>query len=210
MKGVYINLEQRTDRREHFETHVKNHAFFEGIERMPAIENKDGAIGCGLSHIKALRLCDKFDEPYVVIMEDDFTIIQEEHLDKFVCDFEKIKESTDWQIIVLTPRGITISGTAEMATADFKRIKENQTTTGYIVKKEMIPVLTHNIKEAIELQIKGADKNVSSIDQYWKRLQLEYPFYYYSHIYAGQLPGWSNIEQRWVDYNDRFRNQGFY
>lgn len=207
MKGIYINLESRKDRRDHFESEVKRHPFFAGIERMNAVENRDGAIGCGLSHIKALQL--DSDGPYIAIIEDDFMILDEKNMADFVEAFEKIKDIDDWKVIVLTPRGITMSdqnemGSNEMLKNGFKRIKENQTTTGYIVKKEMIPILRDNIREAILLQVKGEDKIVSSIDQFWKRLQIEYPFYYYSGIFAGQLPGWSNIENRFVDYNDRF------
>lgn len=213
MKGVYINLESRKDRRDHFETAVKNHPFFEGIERMNALENSDGAIGCGLSHIKGLQMFT--DESYIAIIEDDFMILDKKNLLDFTNAFEKIKDSNEWKVIVLTPRGITMPepnemGPNEMENAGFKRIKENQTTTGYIIKKDMIPILRDNIREAILLQMKGEDKNVASIDQFWKRLQLEHPFYYYSGIYAGQLPGWSNIENRMVDYNARFVMQNLY
>jgi GR25 family glycosyltransferase involved in LPS biosynthesis len=210
MKGIYINLEKRVDRREHFETNVKRHPFFSGIERMTAVEIDDGAIGCGLSHIKALLQYRGGEEPYVAIIEDDFMVFDETALSTFAVDFEKIKDSDSWKIIVLTPRGITVQESNDMTAANFLRIKENQTTTGYIVKREMIPVLCQNINEAIDLQSQGVNKNISSIDQYWKRLQLTYPFYYYSTVFAGQLPGWSDIEQRQVDYNDRFRNQRLY
>jgi hypothetical protein len=37
-----------------------------------------------------------------------------------------------------------------------------------------------------------------------------YPFYYYKDIFAGQLIGWSNIEKRYVDYNDRFIKQNLF
>ena len=33
---------------------------------------------------------------------------------------------------------------------------------------------------------------------------------YYKHIFAGQLPGHSDIEQRYVDYNRRFIEQPNY
>jgi GR25 family glycosyltransferase involved in LPS biosynthesis len=210
MKGVYINLDKRVDRKEHFEKNVKSQPIFSEIERMKAMENMDGAIGCGMSHIKALSLLKSADAPYVAVIEDDFMLFDEEALIKFIIDFNKIKDSHDWDIIVLTPRGITVPETNDMTAANFKRIRENQTTTGYIVKKSMIDILIINIKDAIRLQINGVDKNTSSIDQYWKRLQTSYRFYYYTDVFAGQLPGWSNIENRMVDYNDRFRNQRFF
>jgi GR25 family glycosyltransferase involved in LPS biosynthesis len=210
MKGVFINLRNRIDRRYHFENNVKKNSFFSEIQHMVAIESKDGSIGCGLSHIAALKKFESLDEPYVAIIEDDFMIFDNIHFSAFESSFEKIKNSPDWSIIVLTPRGKTYHGSLEMVSAGFNRIIENQTTTGYIVKKEMIPILIENLKESIVLQLKGEKKDICSIDQYWKKLQIKYPFYYFSQIYGGQLPGWSNIENRHVDYNQRFRIQNLY
>ena len=75
MKGVYINLDCRTDRRENFEDVKKQHPFFSSIERMSAIENTDGSIGCCLSHIKGLEMLSSTTEPYVAIIEDDFSFL---------------------------------------------------------------------------------------------------------------------------------------
>ena len=210
MEGVYINLLSREDRRKNFEIHVKSNAFFSNINRMPGIKSQDGSVGCGLSHIQALQLYQNTEHPYVAIIEDDFTILDKYELSNFINAFEKIKDLDEWKVIVLTPRGVTVPNTNNMTEAGFKRIRENQTTTGYVIKKDMIPILIENIKEAIHLQLLGGDKNICSIDQYWKRLQENYPFYYYSGIFAGQLPGWSDIEGREVNYNDRFLKQQFY
>jgi GR25 family glycosyltransferase involved in LPS biosynthesis len=209
MKGVYINLDDRKDRREHFENQIKKNPFFGNIERMKAIEHDDHALGCSLSHIAALSLYENTDEPFIGIFEDDFMILEgeEENLVKFIDDFEKIKESKDWYIIVLTPRGTTVKSSQEMEDANFKCIKDHQTATGYIVKKEFIEILRKNMEEAVSYQQEGVNKNYCATDQYWKRLQEEYPFYYYGKIFGGQLPGWSNIENQVVDYNDRFRKQ---
>ena len=224
MKGIYINLDYRVDRRNHMEREILGRDFFKGVERMSAIQHVDGAIGCGLSHVRALQQLykgadkgtDKGDkkgdkkDDCVIVLEDDFMVFDEEALAQFISDFVRIRENDSWNIICLTPRGKTGFETNEMTSAGFHRIYDNQTTTGYIVKKEMIPHLCKNLKEAIVLQMKGGDKNVCSIDQYWKRLQYDHPFYYYGKVFAGQLPGWSDIEGRLVDYNDRFRNQSFY
>jgi len=217
MKGIYINLDCRVDRREHFEKTILCRDFFKGVERMSAIQHADGAIGCGLSHVRALQQLYKGTDkgsdkgtPYVVVLEDDFMVFDEMAFSQFIVDFENIKEKDSWKIISLTPRGKTVLGTNEMTLCGFHRICEYQTTTGYIVKKEMIPYLCENLKEALVLQMKGGDKNIYSIDQYWKRLQDHHPFYYYGKVFAGQLPGWSDIESRFVDYNDRFRKQPFF
>ena len=145
--------------------------------------------------------------PYVSMIEDDFFIFDANNFSRFVTEFQNIQGLDDWDVIVLTPRGNTIEGTPNMGIAGFKKIIDNQTTTGYIIKTSFIPKLLENLNESIQLQQSGLEKNISSIDQYWKKLQLTSNFYYFADVFGGQLPSWSNIENRWVDYNERFRNQ---
>jgi len=204
LQGFYINLDSRKDRRDHFENVKKMHPFLGGIERMSAIEKNDGPLGCCFSHIKALTQCLTIDAPYIAIFEDDFTVLDDTIFRRFVDDFQKVKENDTWKVIVLTPRGSTVSGED---IGDFKRIIDHQTATGYIVKRESLSILINTLKESAKLQMQGVNKNISANDQYWKQMQHEYPFYYYKDIFAGQLIGWSNIEQRYVDYNDRFIKQ---
>jgi GR25 family glycosyltransferase involved in LPS biosynthesis len=207
MKGVYINLDFRTDRKEHFENLKKEYPFFSEIENMKATENKDGLLGCCISHIKALEYLSSSTESYVVIFEDDFCIFNSNNFYKFTLQFQNIKDIDDWDIIVLTPRGSTVSGSQSMELSGFKKIIDNQTATGYIIKTKFIPKLIETLNESLLLQQKGVEKNISANDQYWKKLQLTSRFYYFSEVFGGQLPSWSNIENRWVDYNQRFRNQ---
>ena len=54
MNGFYINLKKRTDRNQHFEEKVKSRTFFSNVKRMDAIKYSNGAIGCGMSHLKCL------------------------------------------------------------------------------------------------------------------------------------------------------------
>ena len=207
LHGHYINLTSREDRRNHFENIKRTYPSLSGIERMPAIENSDGSLGCCLSHIKALTLCQNTTLPYVAIFEDDFTILNPTAFQEFLIEFERIQTSESWKVIVLTPRGTTIH---REDIGPFKRIMDNQTTTGYIIKRELISVLIDNLKESARLQMEGVEKNISAIDQYWKRLQTTYPFYYYTDIFAGQLIGWSNIEGRNINYNERYIQQTMY
>jgi len=207
MKGFYINLDSRKDRKDHFEGLKTNYSFLSNIQRFTAIENKDGALGCCYSHINSLTLAMKFNEPYVAIFEDDFTIINNSYFLQFIDEFENIKDLDVWDVIVLTPRGNTVQ---DNTIPNFKRITNNQTTTGYIIKTHMLPILINILNESKQLQIQGVHKDISSIDQYWKQMQLQYSFYYYKNIFAGQLVGYSNIENRYVNYNDRFIKQNLF
>jgi hypothetical protein len=213
IQGYYINLDERVDRKTHFDNNIKSRDFFSNLQRIPAIKNTDGAIGCGLSHIKSLILSKNIiNASYVGVFEDDFCILNEQSCAEFIDAFSRISDSDEWDCILLTPRGDTQqNGASEFMMANgFKRITKSQTTTAYIIKKTVIDALQQNLKDAVANLIKGGDKNTYSIDQYWKRLQTEYRFYYYQDVFAGQLPGWSSIENRMTNYNDRFLKQPFF
>jgi GR25 family glycosyltransferase involved in LPS biosynthesis len=212
MKGYYINLEARIDRRSHFEKNILSIDFFKGIDRFHAIEHADGPVGCGLSHITALKkgLQEHGTDEYICIFEDDFMILHMDNMKQFIENFEYIKTSNVWNVIVLTPRGNTVESNPIMTQYGFKKIVDNQTATGYIVKTNFVPILIANLEQAVQNMLYGKNKDIYAIDQYWKELQKTHAFYYYSNIFGGQLSGWSNNENRHVDYNQRFIQQYLY
>ena len=71
----YINLESRTDRKEHFLKEIKKLCIDEcKIIRIDAVKHSNGALGCTKSHIKALDLF--MANPLwdtCMVFEDDFT-----------------------------------------------------------------------------------------------------------------------------------------
>lgn len=212
LHGYYINLDERRDRREHFEKNIRSVPFFSSIERMRAVKHSDGAIGCGMSHINALLLAKQNyrDDSYIAVLEDDFCLLDVEACAEFIASFSKICDSEDWDCLILTPRGKTMTTNNHITRCGFKHIIESQTTTGYIVKMTMVDALIENLKTAVEKLLRGGDRNIYSIDQYWKKLQTRYRWYYYQSIFAGQLPGWSNIENRMTNYNERFIKQSLF
>lgn len=212
IKGFYINLDERVDRMQHFENIKTKYGFFKNVERMSAIKNSNGAIGCGMSHIKALTTileCSDtntgYHDDYFMICEDDLCILNDNNYDKFVNDFENMKDK-NWDVIVITPRGDKMQDVTPPY-HNFYRIHNNQTSTGYIIKKTFIPILISNLKESVTGLVEGGNPNTYAIDQWWKQLQDKYIFCYYKYIYAGQLVGYSNIENKHVDYNERFLRQ---
>tara|TARA_Y100001938_G_C7925260_1_gene346563 strand:- start:365 stop:766 length:402 start_codon:yes stop_codon:yes gene_type:complete len=133
-------------------------------------------------------------------------MLNENHFLNFAKDFETIKNDKKWDIIVLTPRG----DTQDEKIGKFKRINNNQTTTGYIIRTHMLQILIDNLKDGLELLYKGIHPDICALDQYWKKLQDKYNFYYYSDIFAGQLVDYSDIQKINVNYNDRFIHQSQY
>jgi len=204
LEGYYINLSHRTDRKEHMEQLKQTYTFFKNIERMEAVVNKRGIIGCSLSHIKCLNELLKRNKECYLIMEDDFCILNEDNFNGFIREFDKIKNDTNWDVITLTPRGDTI---VKNYNQGFHKIINNQTATGYIVKHNFIKRLLEVYKQGVEQLMRDEDPNKWVNDQCWKPLQLESNFIYYENIYGGQLPCYSDLEKRVVDYNERFLQQ---
>jgi hypothetical protein len=206
LKGFYINLDERVDRMKHFENVKVTYEKIKNIKRLSAIKNSNGAIGCGASHVEALtkllRYSDYNDDCFMVC-EDDLCILNDDHFNKFVKDFNNIKDEK-WDIIVMTPSGDKMPG---LPYHNFYRIHNNQTTTAYIIKKTFVPILISNFKESVTALINGGHPNTYAIDQWWKQLQNKYIFCYYKDIYAGQLVGYSSIENKHINYNERFLRQ---
>lgn len=215
LKGYYINLEERKDRYGHFEKLKNKYSFFKNIDRLSAICDENGAIGCGRSHITALNKCLEYKDvdpcDYMMVFEDDFCILNDTHYNDFVNHFENIRNEKDWDIIVLTPRGVlknaVVNIKSKMASNHFYEIVNNQTATGYIIKKSFIPILINTFEKSVEGLLKNLNPDNYAIDQYWKSLQDTHHFYYFKKIFAGQLVGYSTIEKRIVNYNERFISQ---
>ena len=203
MKGFYINLHQRKDRMDHIEHLKQTYPFFSNVERMNAFQHKRGDIGCGLSHIKCLKTLKKENEPYYMILEDDFQILNPVNFAEFEIQFDKIK-NLNWDVIVLTPRG---NKTQNNYYEHFHRINNHQTASGYIVKHHMLDILDDLFTNGVRQLLKNNDPNIWSIDQVWKPNQNEKVFLYYKDIFGGQVPGFSDIEKKVVDYNPRFLQQ---
>jgi len=204
MYGFYINLEHRIDRREHVENMKEQIPFFKDIHRMEAVLNIRGDIGCSMSHIKCLTELKKKKNDHYLIIEDDFFIFNIVNFNSFIKEFDKIKTDDDWDIITLTPRGDTKEKNYKN---NFHRIINNQTTTGYIIKHRFIDTLISVYKNGVINLLKNNSPGVFALDQCWKPLQLQSNFIYYSKIYGGQLPCYSDIENKVVDYNQRFLDQ---
>jgi glycosyl transferase family 25 len=214
IKGYYINLDSRLDRMNHMVDLKVKYPFFKNVERIQAISNQNGALGCALSHIMVLEKFLESKDDVFMVLEDDLCILNDTNYNNFIYYFDKIKDNPDWDIIVLTPRGdkreINNSNNNinlnmnYMNSNHFNLIKNNQTTTGYIVRRRFINILIENFKESVKGLICKSNPNIFALDQYWKRLQDKYNFYYFNNIFAGQLVGYSDIENKNVNYNDRF------
>ena len=103
-----------------------------------------------------------------MVLEDDFCILNEHNFHQFITEFEKIKDKDGWDMIVLTPRGITTTRDIE---CNFHRIIENQTATGYIIKHSFVKQLLPVYENSISKLENGGDPNKWALDSCWKPMQ---------------------------------------
>ena len=204
MDGFYINLKHDESRKNHMENLKNKYDFFKKIQREEAVYHKNGAVGCYLSHINCLKKLENIESDYFLILEDDFCILNENNFNEFIENFNSIKDNNNWSMIILTPRGSILKTNI---LNNFNRIKDNQTSTGYIIKKSFIKHLLQIFIVGVQKLAKGGNKYIYALDQYWKPVQLNTNFIYFNKIFAGQLEGYSNIEKKMINYNERFLNQ---
>jgi GR25 family glycosyltransferase involved in LPS biosynthesis len=159
---LYINLDERTDRREQAEKEFKRVGL--NAQRVQAVKRKPGALGCTLSHIKCLEMAKEKDWDHVMVCEDDILFAKDTDLVKKQFN-TVLNRHKDWDVIALGV-AITKGKYIDDSTA---RLEEAWCTTCYIVRKEYYDVLLYNFN----ISAKRLRKNIynSGIDYIWQSLQ---------------------------------------
>jgi GR25 family glycosyltransferase involved in LPS biosynthesis len=206
MKPYYINLDYRVDRKILVEREFSS-LDIEFI-RIPAIYNIDGLTGCIQSHIKVLEICDP-DAEYLWVCEDDIEfLVTKDELNTTIDKFMK----SDGDILCLAFNSRKHSKFSD----SFLRTIDNQTTSSYIVKRKFRSVLLHfwkSILNSIEtktvhpletiflkLDVHKEENSFYALDHAWKLLQKDYIFLITENRIARQRAGYSDIQQKSVNY----------
>jgi glycosyl transferase family 25 len=199
--AYYINLEHRTDRREQ----VENELSIMGInaQRFNAISNKNGAIGCTMSHLRLLENAIKNNYSHLLILEDDIQFLEPE---LFKQKFNRFLElhNNNWDVIIFSgnnvPPYIPVDETCI-------KVTRCQTTTGYLVNGHYLKTLRNNIKEGLEKLIKNPQNHFFfAIDKYWFCLQQLDNWYLIIPMNVVQREGYSDIEKRITNYKNIMRD----
>lgn len=188
---LYINLDERIDRRNETIQELY-HVGFTNPQRLPAIKFTPGAVGCSLSHIKALEYAQQQNWDHVLICEDDVmfgdaTMFQE-RMDCF------LQLHDDWDVLLLggnIKKGLYIDSCSA-------RVFHTSCTTAYLVRREYYDVLLHNFKEGARRLFNRIPE--SYIDVFWNSLVARDRWYTVLPVPVLQRPGQSDIEDREVDY----------
>lgn len=191
----YINLQHRTDRNAHMQQQLS--LLNIPYQRFNAISMKNGAVGCSLSHLSLLNYAINNNLEHILILEDDIKFYNHT---LFINQFNKCikNRENNWDVILLA--GNNIKPYTNIDDTCIK-ITKCQTTTGYLVNKHYMKTLRDNIKDGIELLCKyPASPNLYAIDQYWFKLQEKDRWFLIIPITVAQLPGYSDIEKKNVNY----------
>jgi len=191
----YINLDSRSDRKIHMEKQLTNLGIT--AKRFKAIQLKNGALGCSMSHLKILQQAQLNNLDHVLILEDDILFLNPpifiNQLNKFLSNHKKFD--------VLLFAGNNIPPYTQIDDSCIK-VNKCQTTTGYLVKKHYFNTLIDNFKEGIQKLIHNPTLHkYYAIDKYWFNIQGIHNWYLITPLTVTQKEDYSDIEKRHTNYN---------
>ncbi len=194
---LYINLAHRKDRKEHILLELQKWGVDSSkIHRVDAVHRTPGALGCGLSHIKALTEAFSHSEwNTVLVLEDDFTF----HSNSSSEINDKIKHLITSQPVfdigLLSYNSDYIKYT-DTTSPSIKKVVYSQTTSSYIIRRHYIPTLVQNMKGAMYDMERFGKRHENCIDIHWTRLQPNGRWYAIFPAIGYQYENYSDIENR--------------
>ena len=202
-KIYYINLENRTDRLDNFNTNV--------ISKLPSLADKfhrvaatdmtayklisQRAAGCSLSHMRIWKdIIDK-DIHSSIILEDDFKLITTEE----VFNNRIAKLYTKYPNFGVCNIGWRNMVPLQKLDEVFSIGGSIQTTSGYIITNKYAKLMIHRLEQSIEELLKGEPVQIHAIDMVWKEFQ-ETPDWLVMDKLGIQEESYSDIEGRATNY----------
>jgi hypothetical protein len=149
-----------------------------------------------MAHLAALNYAKEKKWKTVLILEDDFKtyIAKDQVQKKLLRFFHTYKDSFD--VVMLAHNTNKYTPKDDIVV----RIEDSQTTSAYIVSERVYDKLIGVFKEAIDKLIETKNYNAWAADQAWKRLQPELNWYAFKPSIGRQMPSFSDIENKNVDY----------
>jgi GR25 family glycosyltransferase involved in LPS biosynthesis len=189
----YINLDHRTDRKEEIEEELNKVDL--PFERIPGTRTSPGIIGCGYSHLAALKEARARGYSNVLIFEDDFHfLVDKETLNNQLNVFYKSK--TDYDVLFLSYNCLHTEQLNEIVS----RTKDVQTASGYIVNQRFYDKLIENLEQNYTLLETTGAHWLHLNDQCWKSLQKDNMFLHFNIRIGKQRPSFSDLSSQFGDY----------
>ena len=183
-KVIYINLDDREDRREIMSKFFeKGQIPLDKVVRFSAICRKNGSLGCLQSHTEVLRIAKKEGWKNVLILEDDL-----EWTEDFEEGYKKLEE------LVKLPKWDVIMILGAYVQYDFPRIFKSCNTGGYLVNSDFYNTLLKNRENAVRNFNRSYNADIS-----WCRLMPITNWYGLYPCICRQVDGYSNVLKRFVE-----------
>ena len=203
-----INLDSRKDRWEEccieFGRIGSN---MEGVKRLSAIQTEPhGAIGCGFSHALALmHFLIESNEPYCLILEDDFSFKNEIH--EVLESVKSFLQNENWSTLLLSGNEVkTITCESDI----YLRVLSSKTTGAYLVNRNYVPRMIEKFLLGSNMLKKYMPiippyhwetlLDLWAADMVWQDLQKEGNWFILNPIPIIQRPSYSDIMKQNVDY----------
>ena len=192
-KIIYINLDKRIDRRNEIEGELNEL----GIDyiRFPAIENKNGALGCSKSNLECVKLAKQNGYKNVLILEDDFTLLVSKK--QFYEEMNNLFSlNVNFDVCLLAYNTHYLH---ESEYPFLYKILDAQTTAGYIVNSKYYDTLIDTWEKAVAMFELTDDTQKYTCDQSWKPLQQKDNWYCFKNRIGKQRPSHSDIQGGFLD-----------
>ena len=199
---LYINLEHRHDRNEHCLNEIRKiDPLLKKTHRIDAVCNKsNGALGCTLSHIKAIKLfLDNLAWNTCIIFEDDFTFTSND-INNINNSLLYLFDNSDEFDVLLLGVGVTDFKTVSTKSSYINKVESSQTASGYILTKKYANTLLSNFITSSNNMIKLGWDSKWCHDQYWKHLMPSANWYTLKDRIGYQYSNYSDIENVNTDY----------
>lgn len=198
---VYINLDRRQDRKLQFQCEMKKTGLLESdLTRISAVDNPaNGALGCTLSHIKAINYAKEQNWPHVAIFEDDFSwTVNPVDLAQQLQEVERELAQFSWDVIFLSCKILQKKPLTNANSA--VRVIEGRTSSGYIVRSHYYDTILKSLQTSADKLRQKLPRGTFALDVYWKHIQQEDQWLAVRPLVGRQTPGFSDIQKREVKY----------
>lgn len=187
-----INLDERTDRWEHAKNEFSKLGILDKIERFSAIKHEDGRIGIIKSNLEILKIAKHNNYDNVLIFEDDVQFINNtiENLNKAINDLRKIK---NWSLFYL---GANTHIPLNKMTDNLYILKYAYAAHSFCYNKIMYNQAIRQFDMTNKIT-----KHDEILDVWLAKIQDKYPCYVVNPIVTTQMPSYSDIEKKHVDYS---------
>jgi len=193
--SFFINLDHRTDRKQHVEKQLRSIGIFNPT-RFNAIKLPNGAIGCGMSHLRCLEHARNNAWDHVLIVEDDIQFLDPTLFVNQINAF--LQNQKEWDVLLLGGNNVPPYRQVDTTCV---QVSFCQTTTGYLVKNHYFETLINNIRLGISHLIREPNNRIMyAIDKFWILLQRQDKWLLIVPLTVTQREDYSDIEKMPTNY----------